>query len=373
MMKVIQVFAFAVMLAAVGCEKGEKPETVRAAGPLDILSASAETEVVRVNGKALTVGDVRRRYELERALFDLKHEKGRGRLRPGQLEAARSRFLSQSQRRVMLSLVNDELVKQYLTGKGLGLAVTNGAAYVTKLLNAYRFKGTAAELAQKLGCSEAYLTDQALAPARMEKARDHFAGVVTVSEQEIEEGLERQRVCKAAAIASNKVVRATADAILREIKGGASFEDVAKRDPSGTGAQGELWGIFTAEDFPDAEFDNKKLKDWAFTAEIGSVGGPFDLNDGLAIVKLKARTKGVRERKNLVSAEIPSELTLARIKYDILEENLEPQTREFVQDRLTLFKRAEAQKAFYDELHTHAMKLEYPNGQSFVFKGEQEK
>ena len=331
--------------------------------PLDIDTCRAGMVLAELEGQEITVRDFRARRSLETALVayrkrDLSAQKTAGAL---------AKFTEGRNRRILAELVNQALVKSYLEKRLAGqdasrLRIAAEARMekdVGDALRKFSFK-TLEQAATELGVDSGYLQDQLAVPTRVALARESFAGKpFTVTEKEIDEGLERMQRYHDRAVASNAVTRATASNVLERVKAGGDFAALGRQNAGFSPEEAQEWGDFEAEEIEDAA-----LRKWAFTAPVGSVGGPFDVEDGLCVVKILNRTNGSPTPS--LAAEETASVSLARIAFYMWEEDPEPRTRAYVRETLGEWKANEAQKALFASLHA-GMRLTYPNGTNFVF------
>ena len=142
---------------------------------------------------------------------------------------------------------------------------------------------------------------------------------------------------------------------------GADFSEIGLKRGEYEPKEASYWDRM---EYSEIAKENKTMAEWSFKAPIGSIGGPFELDDGLSIVKILERSEGTLHDSD--ASERVADVTLARITYYLVVPEPEPRTREFVRDSLTIWKKEQAQKGLFDELHSE-MKLEYPHGTNFVF------
>ena len=331
--------------------------------PLDIDTCRAGIVLAELDGQTITVRDFRARRSLETALMAY-----RKRELPAQRRAdALAKFAHGRNRRILAELVNQALVKSYLekrlAGQDASRLRTTAKARMGKnvgdALRKFKFK-TPEQAATELGVDSDYLQDQFAVPTRVAVAREIFAEKpFTVTEREIDEGLERMQRYHDRAVASNAVTRATASNVLERVKAGGDFATLGHQYAGFSPEEARAWGDFEADEIEDAA-----LRKWAFTASVGSVGGPFDVEDGLCVVKILNRTNGSPTPS--LAAEETASVSLARIAFYMWEEDPEPRTRDYVRTTLGEWKANEAQKALFASLHA-GMHLTYPNGTNFVF------
>lgn len=271
--------------------------------------------------------------------------------------------------RIIPELVNNVLVDQAIRNYGLSISnEAEKAVLQSAVLSFGMKKGGEVEIAKKIGYKDAaYVKEQLLLPLRYEILREKLVpSSKTVTEKEIDEGLERQTRYYDRAITSNIVTYATCSNVLAQIKSGKiDFVEAGQKY-----AQVNPESVVEGEDFDDEDFvpendEYKKsladLKKWVYEAEIGEVSGPWEMEDGLSIVKLLTRSGG-----GTGGDDEPDEVKLARITFVMLEPEPEPRTREFVRESLLKWKAGKAQEEMFKKLHSD-MKLEYPLGTNFIF------
>ena len=355
--------------AVVGCKRAESTDesepvssAIGAGGEIYVFKAANGMALAKVNGESVSVGDFRKRYRVEEAIYN---HTGRKSKTDKQLQVAKTLFMRMRQQKILAEIVNQRLISQYLAAAGIAISEKEEKAFLKGCLAKLGFKKEGVKVAaQELGVDAGYLADQLMVPLRVEVARNHYNGAAfTVTEKEIDEGLARQDRYYERAVASNAVTYATCSNILKMVTvEGRDFKEIGLKYGQYEPEEAERWGRFEYK-----EFENKALADWAFKAPIGSVGGPFELDDGLSIVKILDRSEGTLE--DSLATLMVADVTLARITFYLVVPEPEPRTREFVKDSLLTWKIDQAQKKLFDKLHAE-MKLEYPYGTNFVFETE---
>lgn len=351
------VLAVAALVA--GCSREAELTPSASKEPIDLAALKPGLVLVKVNGRSVTSDDYLRRVGVETAIFNYQSRK-----QPAdKVEAARPQFLASRAGSILPELVNQILVDEYLTKHDFKPSEEADDAIIEKSLSAFGFKGDLAQFAAANKVDAEYLKGQLLVPSRMESAREIFnGGGFSVSEKEIDEGLERMDKYHDFAVASNAVTWATASNVLNQVTNGLDFVEAAKKYSVFGPDEAERW---TMDEY--SEIANEKLRDWAFSAPVGSIGGPFDVPDGLAIVKIVDRSDGPLEPS--LASELVANVTLSRIGFYMIVPDPEPRTREHVREALTKWKMKNAQMSFFKELHDE-MKIEYPQGTNFVYNAE---
>lgn len=343
-------------LLFVGCSR---EEGAQAGGEISVLEMSPKQVMVRVNDAEISFGDFQNRFNLETAIYTKKNAKRNG------FETSLKRFQASRFGQVLPQLVNLSLIKGYLKANDIQLDVAAEKA-LGQSVNQLKRKATLEDLAADYGVKPDYLREQLIFPEMMRVACEHFdPSCRSVSEQEVDEGLARQDRYYERAVASNKVTWATCSNVLAKVRGGMDFAEAGAK--YGVGGKDEATEWDRSE---PSDIENKGLRSWAFSAPVGSVGGPFDIEDGLCLVKILSRKDGTME--DSVVSEGVAEVTLARINFNMVVEEPEPRTRDFVRGALLKWKHDRAQKNLFEKLHRE-MRVEYPHGTNFTFKGELEK
>lgn len=375
--RIIQITFLALSVLVAGCGKdASTPVKAGTDGKLDPLTRGDSEVLVVVNGKSITCGDFKKRLAIEKAFYGLRFQR-RGE-QGAVLEKRLAPFAEARKRTMIPRLVNNMLVQDELAKAKLTLPEDQVKSTLKAACSGAGIKKVdLAALVEKLGVADAdYLRRELLQEVGHKVLREHlFPESLTVSEKEIDEGLERQNKYYARAVASNAVTYVTCSNALAKINAGMGFAEAFRTFNAVDGDNSPEGEVFDLEDFEtDVEAlkpHMKRLKDWSLSAKIGSVSGPWEMEDGLAIVKIAAREDGAKDR-SVVSLEDEAEVTLARIVFEMIEPEPEPRTREFVKASLLKWKADQAQRKMFEKLHAE-MKLEYPLGTNFTFKVTKEK
>ena len=357
---------FVCLLPGCGKESGDKKESIA------VFTADPSVVIARVGERDITVGDFRRQLDFETTIHRVTMMKAK---KPPKDPEVRVRKFSESRaRQILPQLVHCALLDRYLAASCGGREVEGSEKVVGKGLKRYakrlRHKNlTLEELAKEFSVEPGFLRDQMLLAAREEKARQAFDPASTnVTEREIDEGLARLDAFIARAVASNRVTRATCANALEEVRAGADLAATAKAFGAEDSQDATEWGWFSRDDFDMMAKDCPQFKDWAFKAKVGEIGGPFDVDDGLSIVKVLERQAGTAQPS--MASGGTEEVRLARINFPMAVENPEPRTREHCKDALLAWKAREAQKRLFEKLFNET-KIEYPNGVKMNFKKEE--
>ena len=347
-------FAVAAVMVA-GCAKNDPT------AEFDVYSAPKGKVMAVVNGEAVKVGDFLDRQRTELAFFS--HSNGKRLLADAETDPRFAERLGKIKRQrengILAELVNQSIVEQYIAETSVDIPAAEVETTISNSLRKIGYKGGLEAFAATNGLDAAVVKRHILAPLRMKLAVLKFAPESNeVSAEEIDAGLKRQDDYKALAIASNTVTFATCSNLLARIAGGETFEHVGLTNGFSP-QEAEEWDNLVHD-----EFTNQEFEEWAFSAPIGSVGGPYELDDSIGVFKILDRVEGMRE-KTMAARETAS-VRLARIGFPVIDIEPEPHTREFVKDALVKWKMFQSQKLLMNKLH-EAMRLEYPNGTNFTY------
>ena len=345
----------AVALALAGCSDRKSD------GAFDVYSASRGDVMAVVNGEAVRASDFFDRQRAELAFYAYGNGKRTLAAAEGD-ERFRSRLDKVRYQRegyILAELVNQALIGQYLAKERIDVSAEESEQTVSNSLRKINFKQSLAAFAATNGLEAATLRRHILASLRVQTAVAHFDPASTsVSEEEIDAGLKRLENYRDLAVASNAVTFATCSNVIRRVESGADFAAIGRQEGFSP-EESEEWDNLVHD-----EFTNKEFEEWAFSAPVGSVGGPFELDDCIGVFKILDRVEGTRE-PSMASAEVAS-VRLARIAYPVIDPEPEPRTREYVRGALLKWKATQSQKELFRRLHEE-MKLDYPSGTNFVY------
>lgn len=343
-----------------GCGEGEKPAC--AGGVVAVFAAPDSTVLARVGARDITVGDFRKKLAFETGVFAFTMKNAK--TPPKDTAKRLAIFEAQRLPNILPQLIHCALLDAYLDSACGGRDVKDADKEVEKALRRFLPKKQRSlgldGFVKAVGTTEGYFTEQILVGAREEKARLVFEPEsAKITEKEIEDGLERMEAYTARAVASNRVTWVSASNVLARVRAGADFAELGRTNGN-AGEEGSEWGSFEK-----SELEGVPLQQWAFSAKVGEVGGPFEVEDGLSVVKLLEREGGT-EAASLASAKT-AEVKLARINFPMIDENPEPKTREHCRTAILSWKARNAKKRLFEKL-VRETKIEYPNGDRLDFK-----
>ena len=306
--------------------------------------------VAEVNGWKITADDVRRRLAVKLGLkaYALKNQPG--------ASARLEKFTESAKAKIAYEMVNSTLVEQYGEERGCVATDKNWERVLGKFLSEYGKSATIESVAASAGVVAA---DLEWVLRRQAFRNDVFVmydhSISNIQKEAIIAAHERVKNYNWNVAESNKVQLATCTTLLEKIKNGEDFAKVARTGSEFNEDQGAFWGSFAREELED---ESDELTKWAFSAEVGAVGGPFELDNGYAIVKLLAREDGAEVVS--FAAESVANVTLARINVRQFEEAVDPEDDE-VAEIIFESRRRKAEKALLDELHGK-MEIDFPHG-----------
>lgn len=329
----------------VGCKDDARQEE-----SLRLDGLRAKDVLAQVGEFKLTYGELKTRIDFEVGLKDCLSKAKMSAEDEGKFRAYRVNVL-------MPELINTLLIRA--EAKRCGVEPTDDAV----ARHRQEFERTIApvsfsEAAKRAGVSEAavngYMRDELRQRLLMEKL---YPDLLQIDSNVVAEVRGRIAAFDARATASNAVIRTTAERVIKEVRGGLDFAEAAKRYSYRSVEDGEEWGDFSRD-----ELVSDELCAWAFAAKVGDVGGPFEYDDGLIVVKVLGHSAGATrsapmaldiERVSLVRIVLPICETLPQLDDDALKRQIR-ETREAESLEETLKRLQET------------LTVEYPNGTNFT-------
>ena len=349
-----------------GCGDNANHASKDVAKTISVFSAPADVVIAKLGPREITVGDFRDRLAFETGLY--KRSMMRSPQRPSNVERALLEFEETRLGRILPQLFHCALLENYLEAECGGLEVDGAEREFAKFLSLQGKKAVSAGMdgfAAELGVRPEFLKDAVLVGLREQKAYLHLDPAYTnVTAQEIEAGLKRLDDYTARAVASNALARTACSNALQRVKGGADFAETGRALGAEDTEELTDWGWFNRDDI-DRQCKDPAFKRWAFKAKVGDIGGPFDVDDGLSIVKVLDRQEGTAVAS--MASQQAEEVHLARINFVMYEENPEPRTVEHCRASLLAWKRENVQKRLFERLFKET-KVEYPNGDQMDFR-----
>ena len=335
------------LLTSEGCrEKPLQPGVIVADRQVALADMSPGEIIVSVNGKALT----RKAYEDELDLYVTLYS-----LRtPTATKRTTDAYRVNRGTKAIPEYVTKQLILQEGKRMGLRLPQEALAAAELKVWQSMVPRKAKDDFTTELGPQTALFKKRVSEDEHVKATREAlFADRLLVSDEMIEAALKRRAEWNASYAESNRLVIARGEEIVRELRAGADFAEMAKKVSQHRPDDGEVWGEFT-----HSEIEDPKLRSVAFQLPVGAISDPIDTDNGLLIIRVLERTSGA-ETESSVAQRVAS-VKLAKIlllMYNPFDEISPRQLRaRLEQERIN-----EIQKEWVPKLHESA-RIEYPNG-----------
>ena len=275
---------------------------------------------------------------------------------------------------VLTTVLRRELLNQEVHRRGLK-ASEAAVSFRRKRLEAVLGRNsntnkmvTVEELAKQMGgeCGQYFLRNFKKEAENLELSW-HIGGTnLNVSEADVTAGSNRLAKGNAFVAATNSALLARLQKALERVKGGEDFAKVGSELSMLDKREAENWGDYSAEDvdsedYPDlAAFLRKKPAP-------GTVGGPFQCEDGASIVKVLSVSKGKGQDGVDGDADV-MRFNLARISVEAFEMH-KSLSREEIRKILEDAKRQKVEKEFGSRLFADAV-IEFPSGTNLFAAAE---
>ncbi len=336
--------AFALVL---GCSK----ECPVDASPLKFVSTPADVVFVEVNGRPLTFGMMRDQLKFEESVRRIASEKN-----GTKNEDAIHNFVVWRRTSLPPEMINTILLDEEAKRQGIVADAKQVGERLSTFLNGLDIVSEQ-QFAEKAELQDGFLRSMTERDVRrdmlLEKLYPDIQGITKSDEEEV---LRRFSEFNERAAATNAVQRDTCRKIISEIDNGLDFKAAYEKYNQVTPLAGDTceWGDFFKLDLKD----NEKLADWAFRAPIGSVGGPFEWEDGYCVLKIVSRTDGTEE-DSMASAAVAS-VHLQKITL-LFSESLAVPDEKALRKHISDARRQESLGQLLGKLH-ETMELRYPHG-----------
>ncbi len=265
-------------------QKSPKKKKAQKVKPvIDMLPATSV--VVRVNGEDITKRDFAVWERTYVKIFAMLHGWS-----PNTVNAEIKKFRHNNRSHVLDDLVTLALFRQYARAEGIepdpkGLAQKEREFLRTVNKPKAKFADVAASFGEEEGEMLNRMVVQGGALTMAVLVRSTSNDLYRVTAQEFTNRINYVEKVNQDADASNAVVRARAMQAKKEILAGAIFADVAKKYADFAPEQGEEWETFQLD-----EFDGDNLfGQWLARSDTGDISDPLVLDDGIAIVGIKAK------------------------------------------------------------------------------------
>ena len=252
---------------------------------VDNLPATAV--VIRVNGHAITQGEYRKWYKLRDKIY-----RAMQRLSPTEKSDKTKSFAHDSRRHVPLELIRRELMRQEaerlevkVDEKRVRRLEKEFMAAIHRPKESFSAIGKYFEEPWETALRESILRD-ARESATLEKSTTN--NLVSVTDAEIDSYIKHIKEWNKEVDAKNKAQREKALKAKHDILNGGFFDVITTNRADLAKEDGREWQTVELGEFQADE----PLAKWLATAKPGDISDPIDMDDGLAIVGLKAAYMG---------------------------------------------------------------------------------
>lgn len=342
-----------IVAGLIGCRRGETDAR--------LLSDMKPSDTVAiVNGDRITRADMLRLLDFESALNRSINEqitKG-SRISEKDLMEAVKDYRNHRERTVIPEMINTVLVAQEVRKAGISASADEVRRIEREFLKSFPGVKSIKALSMRLKLDFDYFRSRMEAQARQTALlKTLYKDLFAITTNDLADVRAKQRAHNGNVVATNALQRTRAVAIMEEIKGGLSFEKAAAKYSEVNPEEGE-----NPRDFLRSELDGMPLRNWAFSAKEGDIGGPFEQPDGISIYKLLMRTEGADDFS--FAAEQVAQVRLLRITLHLYEEVPLPETDEALTEFIRESRLEYAMKQLLMRLHGE-MRLEWPHGTNF--------
>lgn len=274
------------------CDKQSSPVQGRVwpAYPQSLLSSRivGTNVLVTVNGVAITADDYERFSRFNDYLFRFKKK-----IPFGHKNEEADRAWKESGAKLLMYLIRREQSRQEVARKGIipdEKAIQKQQRAFLASIN--RPKASFDDVVAKFGVFSDFLKNQIIEDAAVESALQLYAtnSLTVVTDEELKQRKDEvvQLVKELVEKNSNTLARAKA-AREEVVAGGRFFADVAKERADLAKEQGRFWDVIELAELPASS----PLAQWLMKAEFGDISEPLELEDGLAVVGVLSKEKGV--------------------------------------------------------------------------------
>ena len=255
--------------------------------PYQVDNLPATAVVIRVNGQPITQGDYRKWFRLRDRIYRVMQ-----RFSPTEKNDKTASFARDSRRHVPVELIRRELMRQEAERLGVEVDEPRIRRVEKEFMEAIRrpkepFSAIGKYFEEPLATAlrESILKD-ARESATLEKSTTN--NLVSVTDEEVDHYIKYIKEWNKEAEAKNKVQREKALKAKHDILNGGYFYDITTNRADLAKEDGRDWQTVELGEFQADE----PLAKWLMTAKPGDISDPIDLEDGLAIVGLKAAYMG---------------------------------------------------------------------------------
>jgi len=271
-----------------GCER---PGTVE---------ADASAIVVSINGADVSYKSFNQIIDLEAEVKFIGGQFSKG-------EAEKNAYRKIRRSEFLPQLVSCELIRQEFCRCGLKLPEGTVAGKVNEINAALGNGFSLYALAEKMQISRELVDWWLLLGAYEQPLLEKlYPDLLTIGTNDLRIVRQRMKDGNVQAAASNAVLKTSAERVLAQAKKGRPLTEIAKEEPWLDGSDAEYW-----TNFAKSEIEVETLRNWAFAAKPGEVGGPFDLPEGLVVAKVLEVQDGADDAS--VEAAPVRQVKLARL------------------------------------------------------------
>lgn len=270
-----------------GCNKHEKKKgwVVESGNTKQIAEMMPNDVIVSVNGENLTL------EKYKKLVGVVENRIKTSAVRP----EVRDAVIKERSRTIIYDYINRQLLLSEAKRRNLTPAPADIASAKEPFEATAKKRGKSLiQLAQEMGDTEKELDQKIAERATINiLLKKELGNKLEVTEEDMEAGRLQIAEYNAMCDATNQLVMARGQQLMKEISEGQDFDLLALAVSESGELDSTLWGEFTR-----AELENQELREAAFTKPVGSVAGPFDTDEGLAIIKIVDRAVGGQDSPN---------------------------------------------------------------------------
>lgn len=355
-------------LMVIGCDKKQQNEGLKdgshGTGESGLIVGSRSKTIVEmapgdvivsVNGAKLTRADYDESVKSSEYVYRLKH--------PESKQAELVRYVRNRALTLVPEYVTKQLLLQEAKRRALKPAPEDIVFMETMMAGIAKRKGKSVEqFLNEPGKEQEHIRKDVKEQALIRTLRQvEFGDRLVVTDEDINKSKNLINQYNSMCEATNRLVQAQAEQVVRRLRDGADFSQVADEMTQAKKEPGGFWGEFVR-----AEIEDAQLRNLAFTLPVGGISEPVDTPEGLVIIKVLERT-GVDSPMAAQEAKVK----LARIVFLLGEFKKMPEDKAI---RTELEKRRieSLQRDWVDGLFKRA-RVEYPNGTNFFDVAKQGK
>jgi hypothetical protein len=343
----IFILLIATFLLFFGCGKdsiSSEPGWIVGTDNLKIEDMDQDDVIVSVNGSSLT----KERYEQ----MLQSNERGLRRRRPNAAKGLFESIMKSRRSALVREFINRQLYLSEVRERGLPV----NAKVKSDLEALYRAQAkkegkTFSEFAESRGDTNEELQQSIHERALIESLLlDEFGDTLKLTDEDVEKAKQRIVHYNEMCDATNKLVIARGERVVKELRAGADFKKMAEQYSEAEGEEDGYWDEFTRY-----EIDDANVRHAAFSLPVGAISDPFDTEEGLVIIK-------ILERNGLdaVGATEEASVKLGRILLRMAQSR-SPLPEEELRKELAREKKKQLLVSFITQIKTKS-RIEFPHG-----------